>query len=348
MNQQRAGILPAAEPAPERLAGRRAWLITDGKIGMDVQVRGVADALGLAYEMKHVAPRGVWKVAAPWGPVSPTERFGAEGSQFAPPWPDVAFATGRLSIPYMRALVRHAGPRMFSVVLQDPKTSARTADLIWVPQHDTRRGANVITTLTAPHSFSADRLAALRANPPEAITALPSPRVTIVLGGPNAVYKYTSADCQVCASSIRTLADLGASFLVTPSRRTPAELLSAVTVAVGNAPSLIWDGHSENPYPDFLANADIVIVTADSVNITGEACATGNPVYVWQPTGGSKKFDRFHKALRAYGATRRLPAAFECLEAWTYEPLDSAQVIASEIERRWQKRRQMLPGLVTG
>ncbi len=30
------------------LAGARCWLITDGKAGMDVQARGVADALGVA------------------------------------------------------------------------------------------------------------------------------------------------------------------------------------------------------------------------------------------------------------------------------------------------------------
>src|SRR3990170_6586962 len=41
------------------LAGARGWIITDGKAGMDVQARGVADALGLAYEMKRVGPTGI-------------------------------------------------------------------------------------------------------------------------------------------------------------------------------------------------------------------------------------------------------------------------------------------------
>lgn len=335
----------AGTGVPDSLAGRRAWLITDAKIGMDVQVRGVADALGLDYQMKHVAPRGLWRLMAPWGPINPAERFGSAGSMFAPPWPDIVLATGRLAIPYIRALVRQAGPRTFSVVLQDPKTGPRTADLIWVPQHDSRRGANVITTLTAPHSFTAARLAALRQDMPADIAALPAPRVTVVLGGPNAVYSYRPEDNARLAEALRTMATLGVSFLVTPSRRTPPDLLSAVRDALQEAPALIWDGRSDNPYPDFLAHADFVIVTADSVNITGEACATGRPVHVFMPSGGSKKFDRFHRALRDYGATRLLPAAFVGLENWHYEPLDAAAVIASEIERRWCKRRQMLPGI---
>ena len=84
---------PDAPDSRRPLVGRKAWLITDGKAGMDVQVRGVADALGLDYEMKRVAPAGFWSLLAPWGPVAPAERFGAPGTPFAPPWPAVAIAT---------------------------------------------------------------------------------------------------------------------------------------------------------------------------------------------------------------------------------------------------------------
>ena len=131
---------------------------------MDVQARGVADALGVAYERKLVEPTGIYKIMAPWGPVASRERFGEVHGRFGPPWPDIAIATGRASIPYIRALKRKAGFSTYTVVLQDPKSGPSTADLIWVPAHDKRRGANVITTPTAPHSFSARRLAELRAD----------------------------------------------------------------------------------------------------------------------------------------------------------------------------------------
>ena len=80
--------------------------------------------------------------------------------------------------------------------------------------------------------------------------------------------------------------------------------------------------------------------------MTCEAAATGRPIYVFSPSGGSAKFNRFHSALAAYGATRLLPLAGEPLETWTYEPLHSAEVIADEIARRWRRRVEMLPGLV--
>ena len=107
------------------LSGRSGWLICDGKAGMVVQVRGVADALGLDYEMKTVAPRGLHRILSPWGPVHPSERAGAPGSPLlTPPWPEIVIATGRASIPYLREVRRHAGPSCFTVVLQDPKTPA--------------------------------------------------------------------------------------------------------------------------------------------------------------------------------------------------------------------------------
>ncbi|MBU1212916.1 MAG: mitochondrial fission ELM1 family protein [Alphaproteobacteria bacterium] len=333
---------PALDARP--LAGASAWIITDGKAGMVVQARGVADALGLDYVEKEVRPKAFWGALSPWGPVGPSERLGQPGSAFAPPWPDVVIATGRASVPYVRAIRRKAGPRTYTIVLQDPKTGANTADLIWVPEHDKRRGANVITTPTAPHSFSQSRLAALRATPPADIAALPGPRVTVVLGGKNGVYKFTDADDNRFQASLASLAGLGASFMITSSRRTHQRLIAAAEAATRNASRILWTGEGDNPYPDFLASADAVIVTADSVNMCGEACATGKPVYIFTPSGGSAKFSRFHSALSATGAVKPLPESFKALVSWDYSPLDAAESIAAEIERRYARRSRMLPG----
>jgi mitochondrial fission protein ELM1 len=346
MQETREELTDATAGRTRPLSGVPGWIITDGKAGMDVQARGVADALGLAYEQKIVAPKGLYRITAPWGPVARAERFGEPGSRFAPPWPVIAIATGRASIPYVRALKRKAGAATFTVVLQDPKTGPGTADLIWVPAHDLRRGSNVITTPTSPHSFSAARLADLRRHVPPAIAALPAPRIAVILGGKNAVYKYTEADDARFAAALGSLASLGASFLITPSRRTHQRLVSAVEAATRSAPRILWDGSSDNPYPQFLAHADALVVTADSVNMTGEACATGKPVYVFEPSAGSAKFRRFHETLRSLGATRPLPERVTALPSWDYTPLDSARIIAGEIERRWTRRSRMLSGLM--
>ncbi len=328
--------------ALETVAGRRGWIISDGKAGNDVQSRGVFDALRLEYEVKPVAPAGIWQALSPWGPVSPSERFGTPQSQFRPPWPEFAIAIGRLTTPYIRKLKQLAGLATYTVVLLNPKVSLRTADLFWVPEHDTLRGGNVIATLTAPHSFTDARLQQLRATMPPDIAALPSPRVAVLLGGPNGDYAYSEAALARLAAALRSLSGLGAGLMITPSRRTPAEVTALVRDATAGMQRLLWDGEGANPYPAFLAHADAFIVPADSINMTGEPCATGKPVYVFAPDGGSPKFTRFHEALRRHGATRPLPDRFERLETWSYAPLSSSDTIAAEIARRWAKRRQML------
>jgi mitochondrial fission protein ELM1 len=320
------------------LAGVRAWIVTTGAAGMDTQTRGVAEALGLTYEMKPISPRGLYKLLAPWGPVSPGECIGAPGSTFAPPWPDVAIGLGRSAVPYLRA-IRRRSPETFTLQMLDTRAGRGTADAIWVPQHDRLRGENVIVTLTAPHSFTPERLTALRSAMPAEIAALPGPRVAVILGGKNAAYRYRDEDYARFSAALKSLGALGASFMVTPSRRTQPELTAVADEATRPFPRLFFNGDGPNPYANFLAHADALVVTADSVNMTGEAAATGRPVLVFTPSAGSAKFHRFHAALENYGATRPLPEHLAAFPDWTYEPLFSAETIAREIERRWLARQ---------
>ncbi len=315
--------------------GGSAWILSDSKAGHLAMTTGVAAAMGLETRIIELAPSRVLRWMAPRGPVP------ADAEAIMPKnhgkWPDYAFAAGRLTIPYLRALRRRAAGRTFTVAFMDPRVND-AADLIWLPEHDARRGKDVITTVTSPHGFSHERLAALRAQMHEQIAALPMPRVAVLIGGPGAGFSFSPASTQRLADALGALAGLGASFLITPSRRTPARLLSAVVTATSQAPRIVWDGTGDNPYPHFLACADNFVVTADSVNMTGEACATGRPVYVFTPEGGRAKFHAFHASLRETGATRPLPEHPADLASWHYTPIDAARQIAEAIAVRAKAR----------
>ena len=320
----------------------------DGKAGHEAQCLGVVESLGLVPEVKLVNLTGMYKLIAPWGPLPRAELMDASSSQLDPPWPVLAFATGRITIPYIRVLRRRAGLLTYTVILMDPKTGSNSADLIWVPEHDRRRGPNVITTLTAPHRFSPARLEALKAKIPLKIVSLPKPRITCLIGGPNGDYCYTKADEERLVQSICALGKGGAGLMITTSRRTPERLAARLRDTIFGRPVLFCDGTESNLYPDFLAHADAFVITADSVSMTCEAAATGRPIFLFAPTtGGSSKFKRFHAALAAYGAIRPLPPPSGSLSSWSYKPLHSADTIAAEIRRRWLKRAELLllPGL---
>lgn len=312
------------------------WVLSDGKAGHLAMTTGVAAAMGLPAQIIDIAPGWPWRLMAPRGPAPPDLRTIWPAAPHT--WPNYVFAAGRLTIPYLRAIHRAAGARTFTVAFMDPRT-ADAADLIWVPEHDARRGANVITTLTSPHGFAPERLATLRADMPADIAALPAPRVAVLLGGPGAGFTFSANAVVQLARALRQIAESGASFLITPSRRTPSALRDEVAHATADVPRILWDGVGANPYPHFLGCADAFIVTADSVNMTGEACATGRPVYVFMPEGGRPKFHAFHRALERAGATRALPEPFTRLANWHYPPIDSAGQIAEEIFRRVRSRR---------
>ncbi|HRY06485.1 MAG TPA: mitochondrial fission ELM1 family protein [Hyphomicrobiaceae bacterium] len=324
------------------LQGETAWLITDGKAGHEAQAQGVAEALGVAYQWRRVTLTGLARMLAPWGPAPADAAW-----HCTPPWPDLAIGVGRTVMPALRRLRRLAGPATFVVALQDPRTSASIADLIWVPEHDRRRGPNVITTLTAPHRFTPALLDGLRAAPDARIDALPGPRVMVAVGGNAKAWRFTDEDAANLAAAIATFGRAGASFMVTTSRRTPPAVAAALLRALQPYAHVLFTGEGENPYARFLAKADAIIVTADSVSMTAEAVATGRPVYVFRPSGGSNKFGRFHDSLYACGATR--PLNSECQPAfdWGYAPILAAQVIAQEIAERFANRRRFIARSLT-
>jgi mitochondrial fission protein ELM1 len=317
--------------------GVRVLLLGSGKAGHEVNAIGVAEALGAPYELRPVDPRRLFVWLAPFGPVDPRDRAGRTGSLVTQPLPDIVIASGRVTVPYMRAFKRATGGRVFAVFLQDPRFSRGMMDLIWAPEHDRIRGPNVITTLTSPHPFSRRRLAAVRAAPDARLAALPAPRCAVALGGPSGAQHFTPADVARLRAAIRAIAAQGFSVMATPSRRTPPELLAAVSEGLGDAPGFVWDGTGENPYASILALADAVLVTGDSANMVGEATATGAPVYVFEPSGGgSNKLAGAIDALERIGAVRRFAGA---IERFSYEPIDSSGQIADEIARRFAASR---------
>jgi len=326
---------PPASPTPHALS---AWVLTDGKAGDEGQCLGVAEALGLAAEVRRVAPRPPFAWFMPWGPADPREGPERPGSPVTPPFPDLLIASGRRAAPYVRAVKRASGGRTFTAILKDPRTGVSAADLIWVPEHDRLRGPNVIATLTSPHRVSAARLAAARAAPDPRLAGLSRPRVAVLAGGDSRHHRFTEADILRLADGLTRLAKAGAALMISASRRTPPALREALR-RLGAERGFFWDGGDDNPYVAMLALADAVVATADSANMAGEAAATGAPIFLFEPSGGHPKLAAFIAGLERNGAVKPFAGT---LEAWPYEPLDSTPVIAEAIAAGLARHRRAL------
>ena len=314
-----------------------ALIVTDGKIGDLVHCRGLADAMGLEPREIVVAPRLPWRWLAPFGSGDPLERV----RLVTPPSPDIAIASGRRAVPYLRALKRASSDHTFTICLKDPRTGTGCADFVWVPEHDPLRGPNVLVTLTAPHGLSAARLARERAALPAETSALPSPRVTVLLGGPSGRNRFSSANIGAFIEKLLALQGQAGAILLTPSRRTPPAFTARVRSALeaSGAPLLVWDGSGDNPYLTWMAAADALVVTGDSVNMVGEAAAMGRPVFVHRPARLSPKIARFLDAMEGRGAIAPFKGR---LDDRPFAPLDATPHIAAEALRRYGLHRQTL------
>ena len=318
---------------------KSAWVLTDGKAGDELQCLGVAEALNLKPEIRRIAPGHPYDWLAPWGPIDPKDHPDQTGSPLSGPCPDLVIASGRRAIPALRFIKHIYGDQLFTVCLKDPRTGPKTADLIWVPEHDRLTGPNVLRTLTSPHRLRLSDLQSARLEPPRALLALPHPRVGVLVGGNSRNHIFTPDDIARFVAGLDQLTRQGAALIATLSRRSPPALAEAVAGCIAASGGYLWDGKGVNPYHAILALSDQFVVTADSVNMISEACITGRPIQVFEPSrrffGNAAKINRFISGLIAAGAVQNFQGT---LESYAYKPLDSTPVIAEAIKRAFAAR----------
>jgi uncharacterized protein len=295
------------------------WVLHDRKPGMASQALGLAEATGFPFVEKPLTIRPPWACLPPRLWLAPLHAATSSARLLVPPWPDLVIGCGRNTVRPALAIRRAAGGRTLTAQIQDPRFGRDEFDMLFVPEHDRLRGPRTILTQGALHRVTKPRLAAERGRFP-ALDVLPRPILAVLIGGSNRAYRLDRARLGEIADAIAAvLRRSGGSAVVTPSRRTGRAGIELLRERLAGLPGTIWDGTGDNPYYAYLALADAILVTADSVSMISEAAATGKPVHVIALAGGDAKFDRFHQAMRSAGVTR--PFAGD-IERWCYQPPD--------------------------
>jgi len=296
------------------------WIITEGLAGTENQCLGVVEALGIDAVVKRIGLRQLWKTLSPYLSFEQSWSFTAP---LEPPYPDLLIASGRKAVAAAR-YIKKRNPATVTVFIQNPRVNPAQFDLVIAPKHDGVRGDNVVQTLAAPNRIAADKLAAAANNFPH-LSALPAPRVAVLIGGDSKAHQLT---LPIMTQFIKQLKGLKASPMITTSRRTGAKNESLLQRAFKGSDAFIWDGKGDNPYFAMLALADYIIVTNDSTSMLSEAASTGKPVYMLPLEGGGRRINAMQDNLIAHGAVRVFDGT---LEQWTYEPLNDAQLAADAI-----------------
>jgi mitochondrial fission protein ELM1 len=295
------------------------WVLHDAKPGMASQALGLAEATGFPFVEKRLMVRRPWQWLTPPLWVAPLHAATEGGRRLGPPWPDLVIGCGRNTVRPALAIREASGGRTLTAQVQDPRYGRGRFDLLVVPEHDRLRGPNVLVTRGAVHRVVPERLAAERRRFP-GLEGLPRPVLGVLIGGANRAYRLDLRRLGEIAESVAAAVRRGGgSALVTPSRRTGAAGLAVLREKLAGVPGMVWDGTGDNPYFAYLAIADALLVTADSVSMISEAAATGKPVHIIELPGGDAKFARFHDTMRQAGIIRPFSGEFE---HWSYTPLD--------------------------
>jgi mitochondrial fission protein ELM1 len=331
------------------------WIITDGKAGDLNPCLAVARAAHWQPEVWRVESGGLWnQFMGPYriirdnsenpevGKTETTQAFSLSLRHFYSSfssswdWPEVLIASGRRTIPIVRLIRKLAKGRTFTVFLKDPRTFRSLAHFTWVFEHDSLRGKGVYATLTTPHGLSPSLLSELRIYAPESLL-LPKPRVAVLVGGNSRHHVFTQADQERFIIQLKALIDQGYHLMITPSRRTPEPLKKKLLDLASETQCRVWDGAQPNPYATFLALADYVVVTTDSMNMMGEALATGLPLLLFEPQGGHQKITQFTRILKEKGYASVFQGS---ISGTPYPPIDSTSEIANrmlEAFSQWKK-----------
>ncbi len=315
---------------------RTCWILSDGKVGMEVQCLGLAEALGFEPAIKRIEVIRPWRWLAPRLIPNPLAAIDPERDSLEPPWPDLLISCGRQTVAPAMAIRKANAGGTFTVQIQNPIVDPACFDLVIAPRHDRIEAPNAIVTVGGLNRVTAGRLAAAAAHYGPRFEALPRPLVAVILGGNNKVYRFTRKTAQRLGERLALLSRREhAGLLVTASRRTDAKVMAIIRQALAGRPAEIWDGSGDNPYFGFLALADAFVVTGDSVNMVCEAATTGKPVHIVELEGGSAKFRDFHETLRNAGITRPFEGR---LEHWSYPALRDTEHAAAEVRRRLDVR----------
>ncbi len=328
------------------------WVLTDDRAGNVAQALGVAEALQRPFVSVDIRYTPLARLpnlltGARLVGLTPESRLA-----LAPPWPDLVIAAGRRSAPVARwirrAAIDQGAKPVILVQLMNPGLSgAREFDLVAIPRHDCEHpggdAVNVLRITGAAHRLDAKRLQSAADTWAPRLAGLPRPYIALIVGGATHRKPFPVALADDLGRRVHRLAaEVGGSVLLATSRRTGSAAEQALLAAVGGPRhAFLWSAGGDNPYVAFLALADAVVVTGDSVSMCSEACATTGPVYIYAPQGMvAPKHARLHRELYGQGMARPFEQWIEGgrFEDGRHPPLNAAGEVARAIDDVLRRR----------
>ena len=262
----------------------RVWLVTGYRAGERGQILALAEALGWPFELKALSYRkSEFRTSLFRGSDLRGVRL-QDSSALEPPWPDLVITAGMRNEPVGRWIRAQSGGRTRLVHIGRPWASPERFDLvITTPQYRLAQHDRVLQNAMPLNQVTPERLAEHGRKLLPQVEQLAQPRTGVILGGNSGPYTLgPKTAARIAQQANRVAAQQNGSLLISTSARTSKRAVEEFQRQL-TVPNYLyhWRADDEsNPYFGILALSDELIVTADSISMLGEACATGKPVYM--------------------------------------------------------------------
>lgn len=318
---------------------KKVWILIDDRAGSNSQARGVAKVLGWPSEEKEIVYNNWAKL--------PNFLKGAtligikkeSRNNLSAPYPDLVISASRRTAPVARWIKKRSLGKTRIVQLMHPGNSGLgDFDRVFIPDHDRgkKMGKNVLKVIGCAHKITPDVLVEAKAKWQPEFSALPQPRTAVIIGGAIKSAPFSMENAEALAQQIKKYKQkYGGSILITTSRRTGKAAQDRIMQELKGIPAhtYLWGvDKGENPYCGYLACADDIIVTGDSVSMCCEACGTGKKVLIFSGARWlTPKHERFIKSL--YYKNYAFPLENEYDYDGEFVHYNPADIIAEEIKK---------------
>jgi len=310
------------------------WVLADDRAGNINQAVGVAEALAQPFKRIDIAYTNLVKLPNFIRRASLIGVDDESRARLVAPWPDLVIAAGRRTAPIARWIKKQSRGHSRICQIMRPDGGENAFDLIAVPAHDRIPvRENIVEIPGAPHRVTETRLLVEADKWRSYFKGLPSPRFAVIIGGSTKKTTFTPAMAEeLIARAIDAARSVDGSLLVTTSRRTGQECEELIVSRLADSGVTYhlhdWKSQDENPYFGYLALADVLIVTSDSVSMCCEAAAAPGGVYIYAPDGlANVRHQRLHQNLYEGGYARPLLPDTE-LVPFKHPSLQPARLVA--------------------
>ncbi|MDX1924833.1 MAG: ELM1/GtrOC1 family putative glycosyltransferase [Rickettsiaceae bacterium] len=313
------------------------WVLTDSKVGSNVQAISLAkelkldyDVIPLEYSIFSYLPNSI----LPYGFLSvkqPDFRKIILKNK-----PQIVISASRKSA-LISASIKKLVPKAINIQILRPELAFSNFDLVVLPQHDTRvskESKNVFRVIGSLCSIEQRIEECFDSFSKFCNNAVPDEYVAVLIGGNTKDFIYNEQEAE---SFFQTLLRISMAndlrMLITFSRRTP-DILKHKINQLKSEWVKIYDPLSSdsNPYPGLLKKAKFVIVTSDSISMCSEVGSSGKPLYIYKPYDfKSRKHLTFIYQLQDLGIAKIIKNDTDILQEYHYTHLSESRRVSDYI-----------------